>query len=152
MKLTFPGGQEFTLLSLPIHDIARVRDANDVSIPRDQWTYTFAATDRSAIEALVKDGAWPNVQRDNLTALTATFEDGHTKTYPYMYIFLDAMETSDGKYRLKLASMHNAAEVEAVERMRAAQAARDAAQRQATESAEALAVMLGDKPIEEGLA
>ena len=38
----------------------------------------------------------------------------------------------------------NAAEVAALEKVKAAQA-------QAAESAEALAVMLGDKPIEEGL-
>ena len=142
MKLTFPGGQEFTLLSLPIHDIARVRDANDVSIPRDQWTYTFSAADRSAIEALVKDGDWPNVQRDNLTALTATFADGSTKTYPYMYIFLEAVETSGGQYRLKLASLRNAAEVALLDKVKAAKAAQ-------AETAEALAVMLGDKPVEE---
>ena len=142
MKLTFPGGQEFTLLSLPIHDIARVRDANDVSIPRDQWTYTFSAADRSAIEALVKDGDWPNVQRDNLTALTATFADGSTKTYPYMYIFLEAVETSGGQYRLKLASLRNAAAVALLDKVKAAKAAQ-------AETAEALAVMLGDKPVEE---
>ena len=120
MKLTFPGGQEFTLLSPPLHEYGRIKDTALVPITRDIITFVFSAADRAAIEALVKDGAWPNVQRDNLTRLEV--RGASVNVYTCMYIFLTATETDTGKYSLKLASMGNAAEVAALEKVKAAQA------------------------------